>query len=185
MIKAIKDLKSGNYKVVDNQGVSVTTHFVECLEREIADLEAKFAESEEFIQGYRKECAKIQIENVKLNQQLAEKKKQCQECKHLNKKIELNIQNKLMAELSESEEKINMLEEHKFYADNIIQAYADKCKNADQDKTSFAVEKLEKVKETMSKSNESGYIIRFASMNDRDKFNEIIDNQIEQLKGEK
>lgn len=35
----------------------------------------------------------------------------------------------LEAKLTESEEKINMLEEHKFYADNINQAYADKCKN--------------------------------------------------------
>lgn len=34
----------------------------------------------------------------------------------------------LEAKLAESEEKINMLEEHKFYADNIIQAYAEKCK---------------------------------------------------------
>ena len=39
----------------------------------VADLEAKLAESEEFTQVYRKECAKIQSENVKLKQQLAEK----------------------------------------------------------------------------------------------------------------
>ena len=44
MSKTIENLKSGNYSVVDNQGVSVTIHFVECLEKEFADLEAKLAE---------------------------------------------------------------------------------------------------------------------------------------------
>lgn len=43
MIKTIENLKSGNYEVVDNQGVSVTNHFIECLENEIKDLiEPKF-----------------------------------------------------------------------------------------------------------------------------------------------
>ena len=46
MSKTIENLKSGNYEVVDNQGVSVTQHFIECLEKEFADLEAKLAESE-------------------------------------------------------------------------------------------------------------------------------------------
>lgn len=40
---------------------------------QLADLEAKLAESEEFTQGYRKECAKIQTDYYKLKQQLAEK----------------------------------------------------------------------------------------------------------------
>jgi len=46
--------------------------------RRIADLEAKFAESE----------------------------KQCRECRHLNKKIELNIKNKLMAENGELQKQL-------------------------------------------------------------------------------
>ena len=44
--KIIENLESGNYEVVDNQGVSVTQHFIECLEKEFTDLEAKLAESE-------------------------------------------------------------------------------------------------------------------------------------------
>ena len=44
--KIIENLKSGNYEVVDNQGVSVTRHFTQCLEKEFADLEAKLKESE-------------------------------------------------------------------------------------------------------------------------------------------
>lgn len=39
MSKTLENLKSGNYEVVDNQGVSVTTHFIECLEKEFFDLE--------------------------------------------------------------------------------------------------------------------------------------------------
>ena len=46
MSKTIENLKSGNYEVVDNKGVSVTQHFIECLEKEFADIEAKLAESE-------------------------------------------------------------------------------------------------------------------------------------------
>ena len=43
MSKTIENLKSGNYEVVDNQGVSVTNHFIECLEKELANcIEPKF-----------------------------------------------------------------------------------------------------------------------------------------------
>ena len=41
MRKTIENLKSGNYEVVDNQGVSVTSHFVECLEKEFFNLESR------------------------------------------------------------------------------------------------------------------------------------------------
>ena len=44
MSKIIESLKSGNYEVVDNQGVSVAIHFIECLEKEFADLETKLAD---------------------------------------------------------------------------------------------------------------------------------------------
>ena len=51
-----------------------------------------------------------------------------------------------------------------------------------QDKISFALEQLEKVKEILNKSDESGYIIQFRSMNDRLMFYKEFDNQIKQLK---
>lgn len=41
-----------------------------------------------------------------LEDKLAESKKQCQECKHLNKKIELNIKNKLMNEIDQLEQQL-------------------------------------------------------------------------------
>lgn len=46
----------------------------------------------------------------------------------------------------------------------------------------IAIEQLEKVKETMSNSDESGYLIRFSTMNDREKFNRVIDQQIKELR---
>lgn len=49
MSKTIDNIKSGNYEVVDNQGVSVTRHFTQCLEKELADLEAKLAEKDKEI----------------------------------------------------------------------------------------------------------------------------------------
>ena len=52
MSKIIDNIKSGNYEVVDNQGVSVTGHFTQCLEKEFADLEAKLAESEEKVKHW-------------------------------------------------------------------------------------------------------------------------------------
>ncbi len=57
MNKAIENLKNGNYEVVDNQGVSVTIHFVECLGKEFADLEVKLAEKDEQIKDLT-ECNK-------------------------------------------------------------------------------------------------------------------------------
>ena len=53
MSKIIENIKTGNYEVVDNQGVSVTGHFTQCLEKEFADLEAKLAEKEKEIEKYR------------------------------------------------------------------------------------------------------------------------------------
>ena len=44
--KTLENLRTGKYEVVDNQGVSVTQHFIECLEKEFSELEAKLAESE-------------------------------------------------------------------------------------------------------------------------------------------
>lgn len=49
MNKIIDNIKSGNYEVVDNQGVSVTGHFTQCLEKEFADLEAKLEEKDKQI----------------------------------------------------------------------------------------------------------------------------------------
>ena len=50
MNKTIENLKNGNYSVVDNQGVSVTEHFIDCLEKEFADLEAKLTLTEKALE---------------------------------------------------------------------------------------------------------------------------------------
>ena len=48
-----------------------------------------------------------------------------------------------------------------------------------------AIAELEKFKKLMHKTDKHGYIIRFLSMNDREKFNNLIDQQIKSIKGEK
>lgn len=69
MSKTIENLKNGNYSVVDNQGVSVTGHFVKCLEKEIEQL------AEQIYPVYKREhqrLAYLEKENEKLKQKLAE-----------------------------------------------------------------------------------------------------------------
>lgn len=46
MSNTLENLRTGKYEVVDNQGVSVTQHFIECLEKEFADLETKLADAQ-------------------------------------------------------------------------------------------------------------------------------------------
>lgn len=148
----------------------------------IADLEAKLEESEKRIQAYEeiveqkdkeiifakrdKICIVKQLNDPKayvlledykeLKQQLAEKENQCSECKHLNKKIELNIKNKLMTEncelqkqLTKKEKEIEYYKKQAKKFNNEAQKYYEDayCNNFhNQDKISFAVEQLEKVK---------------------------------------
>ena len=68
-------------------------------------------------------CPKQQIAD--LEAKLAESKEQCRECKHLNKKIELNIKNKLMAEIQE-------LYKQLAETDKLMQEYLSKCLSLEQ-----------------------------------------------------
>lgn len=136
-------------------------------EKIIADLEAKLAESEENnklleMQLQDMERSKLAWENkyFKLEQQLAEKEND--DLKRIGEKSHLN-------DLLEDKRKENGI-----LIKAIEQAY--------QDKISFAVEQLEKVRKILNKSDESGYIIQFRSMNDRLNFYKEFDNQIKQLK---
>ena len=114
---------------------------------------------------------------------LADSENQCRECKNLNKKIELNIKNKLMAENCELQkqlaEKDKELSEYVKIVDDLHKQLSDKCdfcdKTKDQDKISFAIDKLEKVKENIH------YLLSF-DYNLLSKVNEQFDNQIKQLK---
>lgn len=167
-------------------------------EKRIAELEAKLADSEEehelLIDQFEEETEKLRkqikqesdarkrlVEEVKnLRQQLTESKKQCQECKHLNKKIELNIKNKLMAEncelqkrLAEKEKEIAYLTKQVRKFNNEAQKYFEDAYCNDfhnQDKISFAIAELEKVKD-YAQHIQSGLI-------------NYIENQIKSLKGE-
>ena len=75
MSKTLENLRTGKYEVVDNQGVSVTQHFIECLEKEFTDLEAKLAESEKDKLFYFFENGEKGLKIRELKQQLAESEK--------------------------------------------------------------------------------------------------------------
>ena len=141
-----------------------------------------------------------------LEAKLAESEKQCQECKHLNKKIELNIKNKLMAENCELQkqlaEKEKEISEYIKIVDDLHKQLSDKCdfcdKTKDQDKISFAVEQLEKVREFCEKElKECDKLLKTEFEDDfyiqsvmaRESmcfdFRRTIDSQIKQLKGKK
>lgn len=149
-----------------------------------------------------------------LQSQLAEKEEQCRDCKHLNKKIELNIKNKLMAEnselqkqLAESEKRIQAYEEIVERKDKeisfanrdktcivkqlndpkayvLLEDYKEQYFKVNQDKISFAVEQLEKVKETLIQNadeigdeyKEDYFMISLGNVKN------IIDNQIKAIK---
>lgn len=170
-------------------------------DQRIADLEAKLADSEEehelLIDQFEEETEKLRkqikqesdarkrlVEEVKnLRQQLTESKKQCQECKHLNKKIELNIKNKLMAEncelqkqLGEKEKEITYLTKQVKRFNNEAQKYFEDAYCNDfhnQDKISFAVEVLKIAQDYVQQ-----YVNNFDDMND---CLCAIDNQIKRL----
>ncbi len=64
-----------------------------------------------------------------LESKLSESEKQCQQCKHLNKKIELNIKNKLMSELAEKDKTIaNIIEDSKTSKELLKKQLAEKEK---------------------------------------------------------
>ena len=170
-------------------------------EKKIADLEAKLAECEKehelLIDQFEEETEKLRkqikqesdarkrlVEEVKnLRQQLTESKKQCQECKHLNKKIELNIKNKLMAEncefqkqLEEKDKEIAYLTKQVKKFNNEAQKYFEDAYCNDfhnQDKISFAVEVLKIAQDYVQQ-----YVNNFDDMND---CLCAIDNQIKRL----
>lgn len=67
-----------------------------------------------------------------LEAKLSESKKQCQQCKHLNKKIELNIKNKLMSELAEKDKTIaTLIEDSKTSKELLKKQLAEKEKEID------------------------------------------------------
>ena len=126
-------------------------------DRKIADLEAKLAEEKEYTQQYRKECAKIQTDYYKTKQKLAEKDKEIER---------LNLEFETQEDWQEKWQKL----------------YDETC-NLNQDKISFALEQLEKVKEFFLEQHrdeemDTDYIIT----KDAGEIADYILDQIKQLK---
>lgn len=199
MNKIIENIKRGNYKVVDNQGISVTQHFTQCLEKEFADLEAKLAESEKKHlldeREWQDYCAYKHIEpqikgcldrEREYEKQLAEKETRIAELEDKDwyeALIEqLEEQNGRLIEerynvnlqLAEKEKEIERLREI-----NLDVPIKQMQFHHNQDKISFTVEKLVGVQK---------YISDNAVFVEEECFgreiNDYIDNQIEQLKKE-
>ena len=191
-----------------------TNKIIKDQSKKIADLETKLAEKDKQLEYFSKrddeqekqleKQALFHRKSIKeLKQQLAESENQCRECKHLNKKIELNIKNKLMAEncelqkqLAEKEKEIESLKHFKVTIGTMETNQVDISSTTyiDQDKISFCIEQLEKVKKFTEKEIkecnkllqeefEDDYYIQ--SVNARQsmcyEFKREIDNQIKQL----
>ena len=159
----IRDKKTNEEYVVLDELVPILNR----QDQQIADLEAKLAESEKKLKDYEL-VIKLDIPVIKqLEQQLAEKD---EEIKQL--KLDLGM----FKSVNE------FLNSYGIEKAREVLLQTEKTKH--QDKISFCVEQLEMFRDTMEKINEnnSGYIIRFSSMRDREKFHEALDNQIKQLK---
>ena len=140
-------------------------------DRKITDLETKLAAEKEYTQQYRKECAKSQTDYYQLKQQLAEKDKEIESLKHF--KITIGTMENNQVDISST-------------------TYTD------QDKPSFALEQLEKVREFCEKElKECDKLLKTEFEDDfyiqsvmaRESmcfdFRRTIDSQIKQLKGKK
>ena len=164
MSKTIENLKSGNYEVVDNQGVSVTEHFIYCLEKELADLEAKLAESEEESKARYKDwqeeiraCDELRVVLAEVRKQLAEKEE-------------------VIMELAS---KVDLLESEK---ENLFRTL-EEANEDNQDKISFALEQLEKVKAELEFTSNNNEWITARDDKILNGICDFIDNQIKAIKG--
>ena len=109
MNKIIDSIKSGNYEVVDNQGVSVTGNFTQCLEKEFADLEAKLAESEKSNEYFADRVEKADKEIKEIYKKY---NKLVEEYNNLKEEVDNNFvdgqkYNELKHQLAESKQEAN------------------------------------------------------------------------------
>ena len=188
MSKTIDNIKCGNYEVVDNQGVSVTRHFTQCLEKEFADMEAKLAEKEEknllLYSILYETLEKEYSENVssRINQMTGETLEKQSEWFKSNR-----ICDELQKQLAEKEKEKDYYQDLYFNAvkkqertNKVVEQFQQRVKyfsEQDQDKISFAIAELEKVNEHFVniKTPTLGVIRRAEIVM-------YIDNQIKQLK---
>ena len=149
--------------MVDNQnniqlGYEAIVNLLNQQNKQIADLEAKLANIEESARAVIDANFRIAEEREKLKQQLAEKEKE--------------IENIKLCKC------VNCTNEYEFMLEGLVEDLEKQIDKDNQDKISFAVEQLEKVKEFCNNpliQNVYGNIPEFRVEN-------FIDNQIKQLK---
>lgn len=171
-------------------------------QEQIADLETKLAESEEELQIYKLEeladtvadlgmpkVSKYQLwqsiedqhsRNMVLekrlemaNEEIAQLKQQLADTETQNKRV-LEKLELIVAVNQELEQVKNGLRYEKTIRAELYKLQINQT----------AIDTLEKVKKIVSKTDEKGYLIRFANSDERFKFYEEIDKQIKQLKKE-
>ena len=162
----------------------------------VADLEAKLAEYEKFmkdnewgsVEEMQETLNKCEKKYFDIQKQLAESENQCRECKHLNKKIELNIKNKLMAEncelqkqLAEKDEQLEYFSKRNDEQEKQLEKQAlFHRKSIKELQNQKAIEQLEQIINLFEPyENEEKDTILCA--NNGISFLEYIDNQIEEL----
>ena len=164
--------------------------------RQFADLEAKLEEYEKFmkdnewdsVEEMQETLNKCEKKYFDIQKQLAESENQCRECKHLNKKIELNIKNKLIAEncelqkqLAEKDEQLEYFSKRNDEQEKQLEKQAlFHRKSIKELQNQKAIEQLEQIINLFEPyENEEKDTILCA--NNGISFLEYIDNQIEEL----
>ena len=127
---------------------------IERLEYLLENKKIEFTDTINFVETSEPHIVANELD--RLNEQLAEKDKELAEFSDINNALNSGLK-----------EKCIFCEEQHY-----------------QDKIDFAVEQLERFRDIMEKLNEnnSGYIIRFSSMSDREKFHEALDQLITEIK---
>lgn len=130
-----------------------------------------------------------QQEIAELKQELEEKDKAIENWQTMYQSVMQSCHNgieedkRLREQFAEKEQELEEVKKSKTY----IMNFGDKVKEVqviddNQDKISFAIEQLEKVKANVNKTDKNGYLIKFANLDERLKFYKEIDNQIKELK---
>lgn len=138
---------------------------------DLTSLEAKLKCQRKELKDRRKRLRNKSNEITELKQQFAEKEKKFEEVKNLKAK-------ELGEALSCAIEKLTDIISQKLDTATLL----DIAQRNNQDKIEFAVAELEKVKDIVNKTDKGGYIIHFASLDDRLMFYKALDNQINLLK---